>query len=81
MDDLDFLDILTIASSIVWFKTLDENNRNTEHIQRHLNENEEKKNYVDIFNLFFSDAKKSNISIHEIDEKLNWIINKLKEDD
>ena len=40
MDDLDFLDILTIASSIVWFKTLD-----------------------------------------EIDEKLNWIINKLKEDD
>ena len=40
MDDLDFLDILTIASSIIWFKTLD-----------------------------------------EIDEKLNWIINKLKEDD
>ena len=51
MDDLDFLDILTIASSIVWFKTLDEN---TAHIQQHLN---------------------------EIDEKLNWIINKLKEDD
>ena len=54
MDDLDFLDILTIASSIVWFKTLYENNRNTAHIQQHLD---------------------------EIDEKLNWIINKLKEDD
>ena len=54
MNDLDFLDILTIASSIIWFKTLDENNKNTEHIQQHLD---------------------------EIDEKLNWIINKLKEDD
>lgn len=54
MNDLEFLDILTIASSIVWFKILDENNKNTEHIQKHLN---------------------------EIDEKLNWIINKLKEDD
>lgn len=36
-------------------------------------ENEEKKSYVDIFNLFFSDAKKSNISIHEIDEKLKHL--------
>ena len=44
MDDLDFLDILTIASSIVWFKTLDENNRNTEYIQRHLNEIDAKLN-------------------------------------
>ena len=54
MDDLDFLDILIIASSIVWFKTLDENNKNTAYIQQHLD---------------------------KIDEKLNWIINKLKEDD
>ena len=52
MDNLEFLDILTIASSIVWFKILDENNKNTAHIQQHLN---------------------------EIDEKLNWIIDKLKE--
>ena len=54
MDDLEFLDILTIASSIVQFKTLDDNNKNTTHIQYHLD---------------------------EINEKLNWIINKLKEDD
>lgn len=54
MDNLDFLDALTIASSIVWFKTLDENSKSTAEIQQHLN---------------------------EIDGKLDWIINKLKEDD
>lgn len=54
MDNLDFLDALTIASSIVWFKTLDESSKSTAEIQQHLN---------------------------EIDEKLDWIINKLKEDD
>lgn len=53
MDNLDFLDALTIASSIVWFKTLDENSKSTAEIQQHLN---------------------------EIDEKLDWIIQRLKED-
>ena len=54
MDNLDFLDVLTIASSVVWFKTLDENSKSTAEIQQHLS---------------------------EIDKKLDWIINKLKEDD
>lgn len=36
-------------------------------------ENEETKNYVDLFNLFFNDAKKSNISLLQIDEKLKQL--------
>ena len=46
MNDLEFLDALTIASSIVWFKTLDENNKNTTHIQHHLDEIDKKLNWI-----------------------------------